>query len=148
MSRIGIRIAAIAALLIAASCTETFRNHGFVPRADTLAEVRIGQDTRETVAEKIGQPASDGLRRQDAWYYVESRFRIVPFAGPREIERRVLRILFSPGGRVAAIEEFGLQDGRVVRLNANVTETIESDTGFIRQLLGAAGNVDPSALLN
>ena len=81
-ARLG--LALVLALVTLTACAATFRNHGFVPREDQLAEIAIGTDTRTEVAEKIGGPATDGLRREDAWYYVESRFRIAPFRAPEE----------------------------------------------------------------
>ena len=148
MKKSGARLALAAALVLLAACAATFRNHGFVPRDDQLAAVQIGADTRESLIGKIGGPATDGLQREDAWYYVESRFRHGPFRAPEEIERRVLRITFDSAGRVANIERFGIERGRVVRLSARVTETVAADQGFLRALFRNLGQGDAGALLN
>lgn len=141
---------ALTALLILslAACSADFRNHGYVPRDADLAQIQLGQDTRATVVEKIGAPSTGSLRRQNTWYYVESRFRQFGPAAPQEIERQVVRITFSPAGRVSNVERFGLEDGRVVRLQARVTDTVQTDTGFLREIFGNLGNADASALLN
>lgn len=137
--RAGRPIVLALAVVAITACSPAFRNHGHVPRDSELATVQIGQDTRDTVAEKIGAPAMDGLRTQNAWYYVESRFRKVAFQAPQEIERIVLRIVFNAGGTVSNIERFGLEDGQVVRLSSRVTETIDTDPGFLRAILGRLG---------
>ena len=129
-------------------CSPSFRNHGFVPREDQMADISVGQDTRETVAQKIGGPSASSLRRNDAWYYVESRFRHVGFQAPREIEREVLRIRFDQSGRVANIERFGLENGQIVRLSTRVTETVTTDRGFLGRIFGGLGQGSASALLN
>lgn len=136
------------ALLLLAACSASFRNHGFVPRDDQLATVTVGVDTRESLTEKIGGPATASLRRDDAWYYIESRFRYAAFRAPEEIDRQVLRISFSGSGRVANIERFGLQNGRVVRLSARVTPTVEPDQGFLGAIFKNIGQGDAGALLN
>ncbi len=135
-------------LVVLTACAATFRNHGFVPRDDQLAAVQVGVDTRDTVIEKIGGPATDGLRQPDAWYYVESRMRSAPFMAPQEIDRKVLRISFGASGRVSNIERFGLEDGRVIRLTARVTPVVETDQSFLRILFKNFGAGDAGALLN
>lgn len=139
---------AVVVLLGLQACSPSFRNHGFVPREDQMADIAIGRDTRETVAQKIGGPSASSLRRNDAWYYVESRFRHVGFQAPREIEREVLRIRFDSAGRVANVERFGLENGQVVRLSTRVTETVTTDRGFLGQIFGGLGQGSASALLN
>jgi outer membrane protein assembly factor BamE (lipoprotein component of BamABCDE complex) len=139
LKRTGQPVLLVLALVMITACSPAFRNHGHVPRDTELAAVQIGQDTRETVAQKIGAPAMDGLRTKDAWYYVESRFRKVAFQAPQEIERTVLRIVFGSGGTVSNIERFGLEDGQVVRLSSRVTETIDTDPGFLRAIFGRLG---------
>ena len=41
-------------LLAAAACTTQYRNHGYAPSQEELAEVVVGVDTRDSVAESIG----------------------------------------------------------------------------------------------
>lgn len=142
-------ILAVAALSLVMSCSENLRAHGYVPRQDQLSEIAVGKDTRETVLEKIGAPNTGSLRRKDAWYYVQSKFRHAPFVAPQEIERVVLRITFNANGRVRNIERFGMADGRVILLNARVTETVATDRGFLKQIFSNLGSgADPAALLN
>lgn len=139
---------AVLALSGLAACSADFRNHGYIPRDEDLATLQLGSDTRETVVEKIGAPGLGSLRRQNTWYYVESRFRHFGAAAPQEIDRQVVRITFDTAGRVANIERFGLEDGRIIRLQTRVTDTVETDIGILREIFGNLGNADASALLN
>ena len=50
----AIRTLAIAALLAAAACTPVYKNHGYIPPAEDLAQIKVGVDTRDTVTETIG----------------------------------------------------------------------------------------------
>ena len=139
---------AIVVILGLQACSASYRNHGFVPREDQMTDIVVGRDTRETVAQKIGGPSAGSLRRNDAWYYVESRFRLMGFQAPREIEREVMRIRFDTAGRVANIERFGLENGQIVRLSTRVTETVTTDRGFLGQIFGGLGQGSAAALLN
>lgn len=137
----------IGAVCLAAACSPTFRNHGYVPFDEDLAQISVGVDTRDTVIETVGSPTSTGVSDEEAFYYVSSRFRHFAFLPPEEISREVLAISFDSRGVVRNIERFGLEDGRVVILSRRVTDDNLPDTTFLGQLLGNIGNFDPTTLI-
>ncbi|MGB5559390.1 MAG: outer membrane protein assembly factor BamE [Paracoccaceae bacterium] len=139
---------AIAMVLAVASCSALYRNHGYVPSEEDLSQIVVGQDSKETVARLVGQPSAAGVLGARDWYYVESRFRHYAYQAPEEIEREVLAISFDGNDRVANIERFGLQDGRVITLSRRVTTSAVRDTTFLRQLLGNLGNITAGDLFN
>ena len=146
---LGLRLAIGVVLVLGlTACTSTFRNHGYVPSEIELAEVQVGRDTRETLAEKVGRPAAGGVVREDAWYYVQSRVENYAYRAPSVIERQVLAVSFSTNGRIKNIERFGLEDGQVIALNRRVTDSNIEGVSFIRQLMGNIGRVDAGTLLN
>lgn len=134
--------------LIVASCAATYRNHGYAPTEFDLQEITVGADTRETVAELIGQPTSTGVLQDSAWYYVQSRWRYFGARAPKVLERQLVAISFTSSGVVQNIERFGLEDGRVVTLNRRVTETNIANVNFITQILGNFGNFSADQILN
>ncbi len=134
----GIGLIAVAAI---AACSPVFRNHGYVPAADELAQVEVGVDTRETVGQKIGRPSTSGLLNDEGWFYVQSRYKLVGPREPQEIDREVLVVNFAENGTVSNIGRFGLEDGRVVELSRRVTETNIKGVSFIGQLLGSFGRL-------
>lgn len=128
-----------------AACSPIVRNHGYVPAEAELATIEVGRDTRETVAEKIGRPSTEGLLADAGWFYVQSRFTTVgPFA-PREEERQVLAITFTKAGTVENIQRFGLEDGRIVPLSRRITESAVPPMGLLRQLFGNIGQIGTGA---
>jgi outer membrane protein assembly factor BamE (lipoprotein component of BamABCDE complex) len=133
-------VVAAVLLLGLTSCGAIYRNHGYIPTPQDLGQIIVGQDTRASVAEKIGQPTTAGVVDDGAWYYVESRFRHFAYQKPKEIEREVLVVSFSASGTVANIERFGLESGQMVTLSRRVTSSSVRDTSFLRQLLGNLGN--------
>lgn len=143
----GRKLALVIVLCAATACSPTFRNHGFIPFEEDLAQISVGVDTRESVIEIAGSPTATGVSGQDAFYYVASRFRHFAFLPPEEISREVLAISFDANGVVRNIERFGLEDGRVVVLSRRVTDDNLPDTTFLGQLLGNIGNFDPSTLI-
>lgn len=136
------------AVLAAAACAPIYRNHGYVPTEQDLARIAVGTDTRETVAQAIGRPASTGLLNGSGWYYVGSRWKTVAWRAPEEIERQVVAVTFTEAGVVQNVERFGLERGRVVVLSRRVTDSNIQGVSLIRQLLGNIGNFSAEQFLN
>lgn len=134
---------AAAGLVLAAlgACSPIYTNHGYAPDEQTLSDVQVGKDTRDTVRQKIGDPSTAGLVKPAEWYYVQSRFKTVGAGAPKEIKREVVAVSFDKAGRVTNIEQFGLEKGNVVVLSRRVTTANVKGIGFIRQVLGSIGRV-------
>lgn len=142
-----LRVAVAGLLLLAVSCTAVFRNHGYVPTEDELAAVVVGEDTRESVAAKIGRPSAQGLLNDVGWFYVQSRFRHYGPLEPQEIDRQVVAVNFTEDGVVSNIGRYGLQDGRVIEISRRVTATNIKGVTVISQLLGNIGRINAGDLL-
>ena len=140
-----------AAIALAATgliaCSPIVRNHGYIPVAEDLNRIVIGQDTRESVAEIVGPPTAGGVLNGTGYYYVQSRFETLGLFRPEEVSREVLAITFNANGTVRNIERFGLERGRVVVLSRRVTDDNIADVSFIGQLLGNVGRVNAADLL-
>ncbi|SFA58181.1 Beta-barrel assembly machine subunit BamE [Paracoccus halophilus] len=148
ISRRQIVALALAAPLGLAACTATYRNHGYVPPDEELAQVVVGQTSLGELEGLIGRPSAQGLLTGSAWYYVGSRWRFYGPREPQEIDRQVVAISFDESGTVANIERFGLERGQVVVLSRRVTDSGITSIGLIRQLLGNVGRVQAGELLS
>ncbi|MGG7644017.1 outer membrane protein assembly factor BamE [Rhodovulum sp. YNF3179] len=142
LSTTGRAIAVVVALAALSACSAQYRNHGYTPTDRELAGIEVGVDTRESVAEEIGRPVSRGLLQESGWYYVQSRVRHFAYRPPEEVEREVVAISFDRSDRVANIERFGLEAGRVVPLSRRVTDTNISGISLIEQLLRNFGRIN------
>ena len=133
-----------AVLLVAVSCTTQYRNHGYVPSPEDLAEVTLGVDTRDTVAETLGTPSAGGVLDDSGYYYVRSKVRHFGAMEPQEIERQVVAINFDSRGIARNVQHYSLQDGKVVPLVRRITDNGLNETSVIKQLLGNIGNFSPA----
>lgn len=147
LTRKPLKATALALCLLAAACTAQFRNHGYMPPEEDVANVIVGVDTRESVAETLGTPTAGGVLNDGGFYYVRSQFKTVGPFRPQEVSRELLAVSFNANGTVANVERFGLEDGQVVTLSRRVTDNGLGNISFIRQLLGNLGNFDPSSVL-
>ncbi len=144
----GVRVAVFSLMMVViAACSPVFRNHGYVPTEDELAEIKVGEDTRETLAPLIGRPSAAALLNDEGWYYVQSRWKHSGARPPKEIDRQVVAITFTEEGVVENVERFGLENGKVVALSRRVTQSNIKGIGFIRQLLGSLGKLNAKDLL-
>ena len=90
----------LAAGLTLGACSPQYSNHGYIPPQEDLEKITVGQDTRDTVAETVGVPASAGLLTNSGYYYVRSRRQAMWFMAPRETEREVVAVSFDSNGVV------------------------------------------------
>jgi outer membrane protein assembly factor BamE (lipoprotein component of BamABCDE complex) len=130
-----------------AACSPVYRNHGYVPSEQELAEVVVGKDTRETVGQKIGRPSTQGLLNDVGWFYVQSRYKQFGPRAAQEVERQVLAVTFNDAGVVENIARYGLADGKVVQISRRVTETNVKGLSFIQQILGNFGRIQAGDVL-
>lgn len=147
-AKAGLRVAG-AALAIAAitACAPIVRHHGYAPSDADLAQLQAGQTTRASVISTFGPPKTSSALVGNTDYYVYSKFSTFgPFA-PREVERQVVAVDYTSGGVVRDVARYGLEDGRVVRLNPDVTDDGIDDVSILAQLLGAIGQVDAGQIL-
>ncbi len=139
---------ALVAPLALSACQATYRNHGYVPPEEQLAQIVVGQTGQGELEGLIGKPSAQGLLTGSGWYYVGSRWQYFGAREPREINRQVVAVSFDEAGTVTNVERFGLERGRVVVLSQRVTDSGVTSLGLIRQLLGNIGRVSAGQLLN
>lgn len=135
-------------VLTIAACSPLFRNHGYVPADEDLAQLVVGKDTRETAGPKVGRPSTSGLLADTGWYYVQSRWEQKGVLPPREIDRQVVALSFSESGTLTNVEKFGLERGQIVPLSRRVTETNVKGLSVLSRLFASFGRVSAGQLIN
>jgi outer membrane protein assembly factor BamE (lipoprotein component of BamABCDE complex) len=134
-------ILAFVAMLGLTACAPVYRNHGYIPPDEQLAQVMVGQTRMDELEGLIGRPTAQGLLTGSGWYYVGSRWSHYGAREPQEVKREVLAVSFDANGVVSNIERFGKEQGRVVTLSRRVTEGGITEISLVGQLLGNLGNV-------
>jgi outer membrane protein assembly factor BamE (lipoprotein component of BamABCDE complex) len=140
-------LALVVATIALTACSAQYRDHGYTPPPEDLAQIQVGRDTRETVRETIGAPTTEAMIDERSYYYVSSRMRQFAWRAPEEVAREVVAISFGPSGTVSNVERYGLEDGIVVPLERRVTDS-GGNVGFIRQLLSRLGGFSPETFLD
>jgi outer membrane protein assembly factor BamE (lipoprotein component of BamABCDE complex) len=134
------------AAALAAGCSPVVRNHGYAPPPEELADLRVGLDTRASVQSKIGRPAGTGLFTDNGWYYVSSKVEHLTYHAPEVVDRRVVAVMFDENDVLAAVNEYGLEDGRVVDLETKTTPTYGRQLTILEQAFSNIGVITEETL--
>ena len=134
---------ATAILFGVAACSPIYRDHGYTPPESQLAQLTLGESTKEHVLEVAGSPFTTNDNYGETWFYVSSRFSQEGYRETKEVDRRLVAISFDAEGRVANVQRYALRDGRTVALSRRITETSAGRLTFIDQLLRGLGRLDP-----
>lgn len=129
----------ILGIAVLTACSPITRSHGYVPTADQLGALDVGETTRDRVIELVGAPSSEGMQGGETWYYVSSRRQTRGLFPPETIDRQIVAISFAETGTISNIERFTLEDGRIVTLSRRVTDPAVEDLNLLRQIFGNIG---------
>ena len=126
------------------SCTTNIKNHGYIPSKSDLETLVIGKDTKQSIAKKIGLPATAGL--EGAYYYVRSTFNAPGFKSAQLVDRTVVVLSFDQSSKLKNIETFNVDNGNFVRLDYRVTETGLDNKNILQQIIGSISGPSASSL--
>ena len=126
------------------SCTTNIKNHGYIPSKSDLETLVIGKDTKQSIAKKIGLPATAGL--EGAYYYVRSTFNAPGFKSAQLVDRKVVVLSFDQRSKLKNIETFNVDNGNFVRLDYRITETGLDNKNILQQIIGSISGPSASSL--
>ena len=126
------------------SCTTNIKNHGYIPSKSDLETLVIGKDTKQSIAKKIGLPATAGL--EGAYYYVRSTFNAPGFKSAQLVDRTVVVLSFDQRSKLKNIETFNVDNGNFVRLDYRITETGLDNKNILQQIIGSISGPSASSL--
>jgi len=140
MSRKSALLALAVVVVPLGACTATVYHQGFQVVDERPADVKVGQDTRSTVLQKLGSPTTTSTFDKDVWFYMSQLRSQTSFYQPRVIQRDVTAIAFDHDTQqVRAVDRFSLKDGRVIAYNVNETPTRGREMTVLEQLVGSIG---------
>jgi outer membrane protein assembly factor BamE (lipoprotein component of BamABCDE complex) len=118
---------------------------GYVPDDEKVADIKIGQDTKETVQQKLGTPSSTATFGDPTWYYISVEQERYAFFTPDVTKREILAVQFAESGKVTEVRNYGIEDGQVVALVDRETPSRGKELSFLQQIFGNIGGPSTSA---
>jgi len=129
-------------------CAAEVKNHGYAPDDALLADITAGQDTRSSVRSKIGRPSTSGVFTDNGWYYVATTVEHYMYHDPKVTDRRIVAVQFDANDVVAAVNIYGIEDGRIIDLQTRTTPTHGRQLTILQQVLGNFGKVTGEQVLD
>ncbi|CCQ73822.1 Putative small membrane lipoprotein [Magnetospira sp. QH-2] len=125
--------------LTVGACSPRIDTRGNLPEDEMLAELRVGEYTREDVMDILGSPSATSEFGNQTWYYISKRTETTAFWAPEVKDRKVIVVRFDDKGRVAAIDKVGLEEGNFVETVDRETPTAGHELTVFEQLFGQIG---------
>ncbi|MFZ9020204.1 MAG: outer membrane protein assembly factor BamE [Paracoccaceae bacterium] len=141
-------LALVLVMATLAACGGQYRNHGYMPLAEDVDALIVGVDTRDSIIEVMGVPTTGGVLTEEAMYYVRSRVHHTGYVKPNEIQRDVLVLSFDKNQILRNVERFGIEKGKLIRLEHRVTEAPGGDRSVLQQIIGSIGGFNPNSIVN
>mgnify|MGYP003289423893 CR=1 FL=1 len=128
-------------ILLNACGLETYQS-GDLPSNQRLSMVQPGMP-QEKVLDLLGSPIFENKIGSDSFYiYFKSKKENRAFFHPKEIERDVYVISFTPDKNVRTIRHLTLQDGNNVAFDEAYTQVTGKELSVMEQLVKNFGRYD------
>ncbi len=136
----GLLAAAIIAAAAVSGCSTVVTKHGTQLSEQDVSQVAQGM-TQDQVRQVLGSPSTvAAVGRGDAYYYISSTMQQSAFFKPSEVDRQVLAIYFTQGGKVERVANYGIKDGKVFDFISRTTPSANTnDQGIVQQLFRNLG---------
>jgi outer membrane protein assembly factor BamE (lipoprotein component of BamABCDE complex) len=138
---LAILMGTLAAAALAGGCAKDMDARGNLPPAEALAQLAIGEQTRQDVRGLLGTPATTAVFDDETWYYISAHTTQYAFYPNHELDRTVYAISFDDRGILKGVRKLGLEDGRKVNIADRETPTKGREFSLIEQLIGNLGRL-------
>jgi outer membrane protein assembly factor BamE (lipoprotein component of BamABCDE complex) len=132
-------LALSAALAALAGCANPVDQHGNLPEADKLSQIKPGTTDKATVSQLLGSPSSIAMFDGNTWLYISQKKRPRPVLDPELLDQEVLAIGFDDKGIVRDIAHRTMADAESVVPNPNATPAPGREFTVLEQLIGNFG---------
>ncbi len=135
----------MAAVTALAGCATTTLKHGQHYTQAELLQIQPGM-SQDEVRIALGSPATTStVNSGAAYYYISSIRKQTAFLDPKEVDRKVVAVYFSPVGSVERVSQYGLKDGKVFDfVDRSTPSATKGDDTIVKMLfrnLGRRGSV-------
>ena len=121
------------------ACAPVINTRGQQPDPDVLAKIEPGSTSQRDVERALGTPSTQGVFRENVWYYMSERTERTAFFAPELLERKIIAVVFDKVGVVKDIMTYTENDKQEIALVARITPTAGNEMSIIQQLFGNIG---------
>lgn len=135
---IALSVAVLCGALLA-GCAKDIDARGNLPPPDAIAQLAVGEQTRQDVRGLLGTPATTAVFDDETWYYISAHTTQYAFYPNHELDRTIYAISFDERGILKEIRQLDIEDGESVSVASRETPTKGREFSLIEQLIGNLG---------
>ena len=139
-----LRINVMVIFIMLQSCSNKTITTGNLPDPDLVANIEVGQVSKNEVLELLGSPSTKATFNDNDWYYVSEKTSTRAFFNPEVINRKVLIIQFDKREIVKKITQLSLKDGEKIKMVDRITPTAGKEITILKQIFGNVGRFENS----
>jgi len=141
MQKIVARLAVVSALAaLASACAPVVGVQGFQVVDVRPADMKIGEDTKETVVAQLGSPSAVSTFEDNIWYYISQTTERYTYNRAQVSQRSITAITFNEADdKVLEVRNLDLEDGQQIAMERRETPTRGRELTVLEQLLGNVG---------
>jgi outer membrane protein assembly factor BamE (lipoprotein component of BamABCDE complex) len=128
-----------ASFLLLSSCTKGINNHGFNFENTDFESIKVAETSRLDVKNMLGSPTSESSFGPKKYYYISYKTESVAFLEPKQLEQKVLTIVFNHDDIVSDIEQLTLDDANKVIFAEHKTEIKGNTLSPLQQIMSNVG---------
>jgi outer membrane protein assembly factor BamE (lipoprotein component of BamABCDE complex) len=126
--------------ILVTGCTPVTAYQGYQPIDVKPGEIKVGDDSKQTVRTKLGSPTTVSTFEPNIWYYMNQITDQFGAYQPRTRSREIVAISFDKDSeKVLSVNSLTTKDGRVIAFNGRETPTTGQELGILDQLLSNLG---------
>jgi outer membrane protein assembly factor BamE (lipoprotein component of BamABCDE complex) len=135
-----VTFAAVACLLSAGACAPITSYQGFQAVEANPKDVKVGEDTKTSVTERLGSPSVVATFDPNTWFYMTQVSDQTAFRRPVVRKRDIVVVKFAKADeKVEAVNTYTLKDGKIISINGAHTPTRGRELSILEQILGNVG---------
>lgn len=133
-------LCAIAGAAALAGCSPITASQGYQVIDERPGDVKVGEDSIQTVRTRFGSPTAVSTFEPNVWYYMNQVNDTFGFYRPKVRMRQIVAITFDKQTqKVAEVKIYNEGDGKQIAYNSRETPTRGRELSVLQQVLGTIG---------
>ena len=128
-----------AMVLLVWGCDPKTAKRGNMPLESQMAQVKLGESSKNDIARLFGSPSTMGTFDDNVWYYMSRHTEQYAFLDPKVVKHQVLVLTFDENAVLTTMKAYDENSLTRIRMEADKTPTAGNKLGVLEQILGNLG---------
>ena len=113
-SQLRLALSVLGLIVVVGACSPRAQTRGNLPDPELVAQLKVGDISRDEVAEVLGSPSSVTSFGDEVWFYISEKTETLAWLEPEIKTRQVLALHFGKDGILKKIETAGLDEAKKI----------------------------------